>query len=66
VRTGPHFDGLYIIAQKRRMNGTFRIEVRAQTKDYLIYSSSKGILMFKKFHQVKSSGIQKLIVLVDG
>jgi hypothetical protein len=35
VRTGPHFDGLYIIAQKRRMSGTFRIKVRAQTKDDL-------------------------------
>jgi hypothetical protein len=32
----------------------------------IIYSSSKGMLIVKKFHQVKSSCIQKLIVLVDG
>jgi hypothetical protein len=46
VRTGPHFDGLYIIAQKRRMSATFRIKVRAQTKDDLWISlMCEGVFM---------------------
>jgi hypothetical protein len=32
----------------------------------LFTHQSKGILMVKKFHHVKSSVIQKIIVLVDG
>ncbi len=46
MRTGPHFDGLYIIAQKRRMSATFRIKVRAQTKDDLWISlMCEGVFM---------------------